>query len=83
MKDFLERHFHISDRGSKIRTELIAGLTTMATMSYILIVQANMMAAAGMNGTGVMLMTAFISGLATLVMGLYTNMPFALAPGIN
>ena len=83
MKDFLDRHFHVSERGSKIRVEAIAGLTTMATMSYILIVQANMMADAGMNGTGVMLMTAFISGLATLVMGLYSNMPFALAPGMG
>ena len=81
--NFLERHFHISERGSKITTELIAGITTFATMSYILIVQANFMAAAGMNGAGIMLMTAFISGLSTLVMGLYTKMPFALAPGIN
>ena len=73
----------MDERGTKISTELIAGLTTFATMSYILIVQSNFMAAAGMNGAGIMLMTALISGLATLVMGLYTKMPFALAPGMG
>ena len=79
----LERFFHLKERGTNVRTELVAGLTTMFTMSYILIVQANMMSAAGMDGTGVMLMTAFISGLSSLVMGLYSNMPIALAPGMG
>lgn len=79
----LEKMFHLKERGTRLSTELIAGLTTFATMSYILIVQANFMAAAGMNGAGVMLMTAFISGLSTLIMGIYTGMPFALAPGMG
>ena len=83
MKDFLERHFHLNESGTNIRTELLAGVTTFATMAYILIVQANMMIAAGMNGAGVMLATAFISGLATLAMGLYAKSPFALAPGMG
>lgn len=83
MKNKLINFFHIGERGSKLTTEIIAGITTFATMSYILIVQANFMAAAGMNGAGIMLMTALISGLSTLVMGLYTNMPFALAPGMG
>lgn len=83
MTNFLERHFHIKERGSNIRTEILGAVTAFATMSYILIVQANMMAAAGMNSAGVMLMTAFLSGLSTLAMGLYANLPFMLAPGIN
>lgn len=83
MVNFLDKHFHIQERGSKIGREIIAGITTFATMSYILIVQANMMAAAGMNAAGIMLMTAFISGLSTFVMGIYTSMPFALAPGMG
>ena len=83
MFNFLERHFHIKERGSSLRTEIIGGITAFATMSYILIVQANMMIAAGMNGAGVMLMTALLSGLSTLIMGCYTNMPFALAPGMG
>lgn len=83
MKDFFNRHFHLDEHGTSVRTEVIAGITTFATMSYILIVQASMMVAAGMNGAGVMLMTALISGLATLAMGLYAKSPFALAPGMG
>ena len=83
MKDFLERHFHLTESGTSVRTEILAGVTTFATMAYILIVQANMMVAAGMNGAGVMLATALISGLATLAMGLYAKSPFALAPGMG
>ena len=83
MKNFLENHFHLSDSGTNVRTELIAGVTTFATMAYILIVQASMMVAAGMNGAGVMLATALISGLATLAMGIYAKSPFALAPGMG
>ena len=83
MSEFLERHFHIKERGSSIGTEILAGVVTFATMAYILIVQANMMVAAGMNGTGVMLMTALLSGLSTLIMGCYAKMPFALAPGMG
>jgi len=83
MSEFIERHFHVKERSSSIGTEILAGVVTFATMAYILIVQANMMVAAGMNGTGVMLMTALMSGLSTLAMGLYAKMPFALAPGMG
>lgn len=83
MKNFLERNFHLSEHGTSTRVELLAGLTTFATMAYILIVQSSFMADAGMNGAGVMLMTALLSGLATLAMGLYAKMPFALAPGMG
>ena len=83
MKKFLEDHFHLSESGTNVRTEILAGVTTFATMAYILIVQASMMVAAGMNGAGVMLATALISGLATLAMGLYAESPFALAPGMG
>ena len=83
MKKFLEDHFHLSESGTNVRTEILAGVTTFATMAYILIVQASMMVAAGMNGAGVMLATALISGLATLAMGLYAKSPFALAPGMG
>jgi len=80
---FLERTFHLKENGTRLSTELLAGLTTFATMSYILIVQTSMMVDAGMNGTGVMLMTALLSGLATFLMGTYAKMPFALAPGMG
>lgn len=83
MKKFLDNYFHLSESGTNVRTEILAGVTTFATMAYILIVQASMMVAAGMNGAGVMLATALISGLATLAMGLYAKSPFALAPGMG
>ena len=75
--------FDLKGNGTTVRTEILAGVTTFATMAYILVVQASFMTAAGMNGTGVMLATALISGIATLVMGLYAKSPFALAPGMG
>ena len=75
--------FDLKASGTNVRTEILAGVTTFATMAYILVVQASFMTAAGMNGTGVMLATALISGLATLAMGLYAKSPFALAPGMG
>lgn len=83
MRNFLERKFHLTESGTSTRIELLAGITTFATMAYILIVQSSFMADAGMNGAGVMLMTALLSGLSTLAMGLYAKMPFALAPGMG
>ncbi len=83
MKQFLEKHFHLSEMNTTIGTEILGGAVTFATMAYILIVQPSFMGIAGMNTTGVMLATALISGLATLAMGLYAKMPFALAPGMG
>lgn len=79
----MSKLFDLKGSGSNVRTEILAGVTTFATMAYILVVQASFMSAAGMNGTGVMLATALISGLATLAMGLYAKSPFALAPGMG
>ena len=79
----LDARFHISERGSTVRREIIGGATTFATMAYILIVQASLMSSTGMNVTGVMISTALMSGLITLLMALYANLPFALAPGMG
>ena len=83
MRKFLDNHFQITEHGSTVGREILAGCVTFCTMAYILIVQSNFMADAGMNGAGVMLMTALLSGVATLAMGLYAKMPFALAPGMG
>lgn len=83
MKQFIDTHFHISERGSSVGREVLSGVVTFATMAYILIVQAGMMADAGMNGAGVMLATALLSGLSTMAMGIYSNMPFALSCGMG
>ncbi len=75
--------FAFKERGSNVLTEVIAGFTTFATMAYVLIVHTGMMVDAGMDGTGVMLATALISGVITIVMGLFSDLPFALAPGMG
>src|ERR1041385_8977068 len=85
----LDRYFHISERGSSIRTELIAGLATFLTMSYILFVNPSILGAVkDGNGTGlpfeqVLTVSALVAGVMTLLMGLYANYPFALAAGLG
>ncbi len=83
MKDLLERRFQLRRRKTTVGTEIIAGLTTFATLSYILAVQPSIMADAGMNPLGVFAATAIVSGLVTIAMGLFSNTPFALAPGMG
>ncbi len=83
MQAKLSRFWELEKHGTNPRTELIAGVTTFATMAYILVVQPNMMADAGMNAHGVMLATALMSAVFTLVSAFYSKMPFALAPGMG
>src|ERR671937_455414 len=85
----LERFFKISERGSTVRTEILAGLTTWLTMAYILFVNPSIL---GMvkdgNGTTlafpqVLTVTALAAGVMTIGMGLVANYPFALAAGLG
>jgi len=85
----LDRYFHISERGSTVRTELIAGLATFLTMSYILFVNPSIIAGLK-DHTGhalafqqVLTVTALVAGIMTLLMGLYANYPFAMAAGLG
>src|SRR6266498_2103664 len=87
--DTLDRFFHISERGSNVRTEIIAGLATFLTMSYILFVNPSIIAGLK-DHTGhalefqqVLTVTALVAGVLTLLMGLYANYPFALAAGLG
>lgn len=80
----VDRFFELSKRGSDFKTEIVAGITTFMTMSYILIVHPTFMAVgAGMDRTACVVSVAFVSGLITLLMGLYAKLPFALAPGMG
>src|SRR5438105_14660559 len=85
----LDRFFHISERGSTVRTELIAGLATFLTMSYILFVNPSIIAGlkdhtgAALQFGQVLTVTALVAGCMTLLMGLYANYPFALAAGLG
>jgi AGZA family xanthine/uracil permease-like MFS transporter len=79
----LERWFHIRERGSTVGTELRAGLVTFLTMAYILMVNPQILAEAGMPVDDVTVATAVGAAVATLLMGIYANFPFALAPGMG
>jgi len=80
---FLERRFRLAERRTTARIELLAGLATFLTMSYILFVNPAILSAAGMPFHAVAVATAIASCVATLAMGLFTNLPFALAPGLG
>jgi adenine/guanine/hypoxanthine permease len=79
----LERLFCLSQRGTTVAVEIRAGAVTFLTMAYILFVNPQILAAAGMPREDVLVATALASAAATLVMGLYANFPFALAPGMG
>lgn len=79
----LDRFFHFTERGSNLRTEIVAGLTTFSTYSYILVVNPLIMAAAGMDHGAMITVTAIVAALFTVIMGLRTNYPLAMAPGMG
>ncbi len=79
----LDRLFRLRERGTTPGAEARAGTATFLTMSYILFVNPQILAQAGMPPGDVTLATALASALATLVMGLYAGYPFALAPGMG
>lgn len=79
----MEKYFGLKAHGTTVRTEVLAGVTTFLTMAYILIVQPLTLQNAGMDFGAVFTATAIASLLATLVMGLTANLPFALAPGMG
>ncbi len=78
-----EKIFKLSKRNTTVGTEVLAGLTTFMAMAYILAVNPNILSQTGMNFGGVFTATALSAILATLIMGLYANLPFALAPGMG
>lgn len=79
----LEKFFKLSDNGTDVRTEVMAGITTFMTMAYILAVNPSIMAAAGMDQGAVFTATALASLIGTLLMAFLANYPFALAPGMG
>ena len=79
----LDRFFHLTDRGSSVRTEIIAGLTTFLTMAYIVFVQPAVLGAAGMDAGAVLVATCIASAIGTLLMGLLANYPIGVAPAMG
>ncbi|MEB0043367.1 MULTISPECIES: NCS2 family permease [unclassified Pseudomonas] len=79
----LERVFKLSVHGTTVRTELLAGLTTFITMAYIIFVNPNIMADAGIDHGAAFVATCIAAALGCLLMGLYANWPVGLAPGMG
>jgi len=79
----LDRFFGITAAGSSVRTEILAGATTFMTMAYILAVNPDILAAAGMDRGAVFTATALSAAVGTAVMALVARLPFALAPGMG
>lgn len=79
----LEKIFHLSERKTDTRTEIIAGLTTFMAMAYILAVNPLILSGTGMDPNAVFFATALAAGLTTIAMGLFVNFPIALAPGMG
>ncbi|TET83559.1 NCS2 family permease, partial [candidate division TA06 bacterium] len=76
--------FHLKERGTNVRTEMLAGLTTFATMAYVIAANPKILeAGAGMDVASVTVATCLAAGFATLVMAFTANYPFALAPGMG
>jgi len=79
----LERLFHLRASGSDVRTEIVGGVTTFVTLSYIIFVQPAVLATTGMDAGAVMTATCLSSAFATLLMGLWANYPIAVAPAMG
>ena len=79
----LEKKFKFLDNGTNLKTELIAGLTTFATMSYVLATIPNILEGAGLNRASILTALIIFIIICSVAMALYTNRPFALAPGLS
>ncbi|MDD7463491.1 MAG: NCS2 family permease [Anaerococcus sp.] len=80
---FTERHFKLKEHGTDFKTEIMAGITTFMTMSYILAVNPAILGDAGMDKGGVFTATIIASIVAILVMAFYANLPFGLSAGMG
>ena len=79
MKDF----FCLAEKNTNVKTEVLAGFTTFFTMAYIIFVNPNMLAETGMSWHGVFVATCLAAAVGTLVMALFANVPYAVAPGMG
>ena len=78
-----EKHFKLSQNGTTVKREVMAGITTFMTMAYILAVNPSILGDAGMDPTAVLLATAIASFIGTACMAFMANLPFALSAGMG
>nr|WP_297458487.1 NCS2 family permease [uncultured Halomonas sp.] len=83
LKRHLNNYFKLDEHKTTVRTEIIAGITTFLTMAYIIFVNPNVLAQAGMDQGAVFVATCLAAAIGTLIMGAWANYPVALAPGMG
>ena len=79
----IERYFGINGQNTTIKTEILAGATTFLTMAYIIFVNPNVLADAGMDKGAVFVATCLAAAVGCFIMGIYARLPVALAPGMG
>lgn len=79
----LDSYFKLSEHGTTVQREVLAGFTTFLTMAYITFINPAILADAGMDFNAVFVATCLAAAVGTLIMGLYANYPIALAPGMG
>jgi adenine/guanine/hypoxanthine permease len=79
----LDKLFHLTERKTDVKTEILAGITTFVTMSYIIFVNPTILADAGIPKEAAIAATIFATVFATLLFALWANMPIAVAPGMG
>ncbi|HUO21911.1 MAG TPA: NCS2 family permease [Caulobacteraceae bacterium] len=79
----LDKFFRLQDHGTSVRTEVLAGFTTFLTMIYIVIVNPAIMGDAGLSVAAVAVATCIAAGVGSILMGVLSNYPLALAPGMG
>ena len=83
MKNILDKVFKLKENKTNIKTEVLAGLTTFMSMSYIIFLNPTVLSQTGMDYNSVYAATIVASIIATLVMAFYANVPYALSAGIG
>ncbi|TVR57635.1 MAG: NCS2 family permease [Spirochaetaceae bacterium] len=79
----MENFFKLKEKGTTVGTEVRAGIATFLTMAYIIVVNPDILSAAGMSFAGVLFATVLVCAISSILMGLVANLPFAVAPGMG
>ena len=79
----IERHFQLKAKQTSVRVELVAGFTTFLTMAYIIFVNPMILSTAGMDKSALIAVTCIVTAVATIMVGIFTNAPIAMAPGMG
>jgi adenine/guanine/hypoxanthine permease len=83
MRDFVEKYFRLSASATTVRTEVLAGVTTFMTMSYIIFVQPAVLSTTGMDFNAVLAATCIVSAIGCFLMAFLANYPIAVAPAMG